>query len=84
MASATATEFGARGFGRAFGIIGSFAPIGSLAPPVVAWLKEASGTYTPALIGMGLLTLCGAIAGLLLREPKVETGDPVKIAAAGA
>jgi MFS family permease len=74
MASATAAEFGARGFGRAFGIIGSFAPIGSLAPPVVAWLKEASGTYAPALIGLGLLTFCGAMVGLMMRE-REEGGD---------
>ena len=76
IASATAAEFDARGFGRAFGIVGAFAPVGSLAPPVVAWLKEASGTYTSALLGLGLLTLTGALTGLMLRESNATEARP--------
>lgn len=72
VASATSAEFGARGFGRAFGFIGSAAPLGSLAPPILARLHEVSGSYTAGLVGLGVLALCGAAAGLALKEKVVR------------
>lgn len=70
LASATAAEFGRQGFGRAFGLICMFPPAASLAPPMIARLKELSGSYT-----LGLSILCGlavlaAGAASLLREQR--------------
>ncbi len=78
IASATAAEFGARCFGRAFGIVCAFAPIGSLAPLLVAGLREQSGGYAVRLLSLGALTVCGALAGLMLRERKPEARPPME------
>ncbi len=68
LASATNAEFGAKDFGRAFGIVCAFTPIGALAPPIVARLNELSGNYVAGLRGLGLLCLLAAIAALFLKE----------------
>lgn len=68
LASATAAEFGKHGFGRAFGLICMFPPFASLAPPVVARLREVTGTYSTGLAGLAVLAVLGAAAALLLRE----------------
>lgn len=77
IASATAAEFGAQGFGRAFGLICAFSPVGSLTPPVVAKIEEVTGSYVPALLGMTVLCLIGAGVGLLLKERR---GKPTTLA----
>jgi MFS family permease len=76
LASATAAEFGAEGFGGAFGLISMFTPLGSLAPPVVAYLQEASGSYIPALVGLAVFAVMGSAVGLLLKEKRRVHVDP--------
>jgi OFA family oxalate/formate antiporter-like MFS transporter len=68
LASATAAEFGKQGFGRAFGLVCVFPPFAAIAPPVVARLREVSGTYSTGLAGLAVLAVLGAGAALLLRE----------------
>lgn len=68
VASATAAEFGAAGFGRAFGMVCAFSPIGSLAPPIVAKLQETTGSYLYGLGGFTLLAVIGTIVAAMLRE----------------
>ncbi len=66
VASASAREFGAQGFGRAFGLVCATSPIGSLGPPIVARIAESGAGYVPGLIGTALVALAGTgIAGLL-------------------
>ncbi|WP_296675582.1 MFS transporter [Novosphingobium sp.] len=70
LASATAAEFGREGFGRAFGLVCMFPPVASLAPPMVARLKEVSGSYSLGLSVLCGLALLGAGAACLLRETR--------------
>jgi MFS family permease len=70
LASATATEFGQASFGRAFGVICTFTPFGSLAPPVVAWAREHTGSFSLGFYGLAGLALVGALLSLLLKERK--------------
>jgi MFS family permease len=77
LASATAAEFGADGFGRAFGVISAFTPIGAVAPPIVARLQEASGSYVAGLAGLAVLSLVGAGVALLMREKRPGRAAPV-------
>jgi len=72
LASATATEFGQAGFGRAFGVICTFTPFGSLAPPVVAWAKEQTSSFSVGLYGLAGLALVGALLSLLLKERRAR------------
>ena len=68
LASGIAAEFGAEGFGRAFGLAMAFVPLISLSPFSIAKSQEMLGSYAPALVGLGLLALtCGAVS-LLFRE----------------
>jgi cyanate permease len=76
LASATAAEFGREGFGRAFGLICMFPPVASLAPPMVARLKEISGNYTTGLSILCGLAIAGACAALLLREERPARRSP--------
>lgn len=69
LAAAIATEFGAAGTGRAFGLITVFLPATALAPFSVAKAQEMTGNHAPALLGMAALALVtGALCGLLMRE----------------
>jgi MFS family permease len=68
LASATVAEFGSGDFGRAYGLISAFTPVGSLAAPLLARVQEVGGSYRPGLAALALLALCGAGVALLLRE----------------
>ena len=68
LASATVAEFGANDFGRAYGLISAFTPVGSLAAPLLARVEEIGGSYRPGLMALGLLACCGAGVALLLKE----------------
>jgi len=70
LASATAAEFGAEGFGKAFGIISAFTPIGAIAAPIVAKLQEATGSYVSGLAGLAVFSLCAGGVALLLNETR--------------
>jgi sugar phosphate permease len=66
--AAVAVEFGASGVGRAFGALMLFIPINAVAPSVMAKVKEATGSYAPALMGLGVICLLGSVAILFMRE----------------
>lgn len=68
LASATAAEFGRAQFGRAFGLVCMFPPFASLAPPMVARLKEGTGSYAPGLWVLCGLTVVAALIASRLRE----------------
>jgi MFS family permease len=68
LAAAIAVEFGAEAVGRAFGLCMLFIPITALAPFVMAKTQESTGSYTPALLGLGTLVLISGGLSLLLRE----------------
>ncbi len=69
LASATAEEFGAGAFGRVYGVICAFSPIGSIAPPIVAWVFERSGDYVAPLLVLAAVSLAGGAVALIgLRE----------------
>lgn len=68
LAAAIAVEFGAEAVGRAFGLCMLFIPITALAPFAMAKTQESTGSYTPALLGLGTLVLIGGGLSLLLRE----------------
>ena len=77
MAVVTASEFGPAGFGRAFGILSLFTPLGSLASPVVARVEEQTGTYSTsfaALVGLGLVSTVMAL--FLGQPPRRLAGAP--------
>jgi hypothetical protein len=73
LASITAAEFGADGFGSAYGLISAFVPLGAIAPPIVAKLQESTGSYIPGLLGVAALAGAAAVVGLFLKEkPRVR------------
>ena len=75
LASATAAEFGQRGFGRAFGLISTFTPFGSIAPPVLAWTQERTGAYASGLVGLAVVALVGAGLALAMKaQPNQHPG----------
>jgi MFS family permease len=75
LAAAVATEFGASGVGRAFGLLMMFLPVIVLSPFIVAKVHETTGSYVPALVGLAILTFLGGVACLLfMRERRGGRG----------
>jgi hypothetical protein len=68
LAAAIAVEFGAEGVGRAFGLAMLFVPFTALAPFAIARIQENTGSYAPALVGLGILVIVSGALSLLLRE----------------
>jgi MFS family permease len=68
LASATAAEFGAQAFGRAFGFISMLTPFATIASPIVAWLYEHHVDYSVSLIGLALFAMLGFVAAAFLKE----------------
>src|SRR5208337_4856130 len=68
LAAAIATEFGAEGVGRAFGLCMFFIPVVTLAPYAIAKTQESTGSYAPAFIGMAILAAISGVLAMLLRE----------------
>lgn len=62
LAFATALEFGAGAVGRVFGLVTFFLPATVLAPFAVAKAQEMTGSYTPALLVIAVLTVMGGAA----------------------
>ena len=81
MPAAAAGEFGASGVGRAFGMLLLFLPISALPPSLVARVQEATGSYTPALMGLGAICLMGGAAILFMRERRGRHPTPAEEAA---
>jgi MFS family permease len=79
LGAATAVEFGAEGFGRAFGLAMLFLPVMGLSPFFVAKMQESTGSYVPALSVLSVLVLISGMLSLLLRERRGErsTTHPV-------
>lgn len=63
-----AAEFGAASFGRAFGLLASFIQLFALAPFIIAKTQEITGTYVPALLGLGALVAIGGCSFLTIDE----------------
>ena len=75
LAAAIAREFGARGVGRAFGLLMMFLPVIVLMPFAVAKIHEVFGSYAPALAGLAALTLLSGTACLVfMRERRAPQG----------
>jgi MFS family permease len=70
IASALAAEFGPANFGRAFGALMLFLPLGATPAFVVAKVKEITGSYVPSLLGLAILSVIGGICCLFLREKR--------------
>jgi MFS family permease len=68
LASAIAGEFGAAGFGRAFGLAMVFLPLTQIFPFAVARAQEQTGSYVPAMAVCATFLVCAAGLSLLLRE----------------
>jgi MFS family permease len=66
--TSVAAEFGSASFGRAFGLITASAPFAMLTVPIVAKLKEQSGSYSTGLLSLALVAVVGACVALLLRQ----------------
>lgn len=66
--SSAAAEFGTASFGRAFGMLTVSAPFAMLTVPVVAKLKEQSGSYSTGLLALAVFALLGAGVATLLRQ----------------
>jgi MFS family permease len=77
LAAAIATEFGADGMGRAFGLCMLFVPVTAFAPFGIAKSQELTGSYATALLTLGALVLVSAILSLLLRE-RGRDGSPAE------
>lgn len=83
LAAALATEFGADGFGRAYGLAMLFLPVMSLAPFAVAKTEETTGSYALAFLALGGLVVVAAGLSLLLREHSGERLTRAEADAAG-
>ena len=70
LSSAIAAEFGADGFGRAFGLALLFLPLSQLVPFLVARQQEASGSYLVGMAACAGLLVVAALLALLLREQR--------------
>ena len=69
VAASVAREFGSATFGKAFGVASIFAAVsGALAPPIIARMQEATGTYTPGLVGLCVLVLLGGAQAVQLTQ----------------
>jgi len=77
LGAAIAVEFGADGVGRAFGLCMMFIPFSSSASYALAKTQEATGSYSPALLGMAGLVAVAGFLSLLLRERRSTLAAPV-------
>jgi len=75
LASAVSAEFSPRNYGRAFGLISAFSPIGLSAGFLVAKLQEAQGDYTLAMLISAGLAGAGVLIALAIRETHRGASD---------
>jgi MFS family permease len=59
-------RFGAASFGRVMGFVMFNVTLGGLAPIIVGWIYDATGSYDPALMGLIVLTVPAAISMIWL------------------
>jgi MFS family permease len=67
LAKVLAEEYGTAGFGRAMGALMLGLPLAGASSFVVARVKESTGSYVPALLGLAAITLLGGLCAMLLR-----------------
>ena len=70
LSSAIAAEFGADGFGRAFGLAMLFLPLSQLFPFLVARQQEATGSYLVGMVACAAMLVLAAMLALMLREKR--------------
>jgi len=59
--------FGTKNFGTIFGLNSIFATVGLVAaPPLVGWVYDTMGVYSPAWLGLGALAMVGAVVMLTI------------------
>jgi MFS family permease len=68
LSAGIATEFGAAGFGRAFGLAMLFLPFSQIFPYLVARQQELTGSYLPAMAGCATALVIIAGLSLMLHE----------------
>ena len=75
MAAVCASEFPRSHFGRAFGLMTMFAPVGMLGPFILARWQEAAGSYDPAVMGLGAMAVIGGLVTFIYRRPQSSAGE---------
>jgi len=68
LASCIATEFGAKGFSRAYGVAAFSSLFGTVPAPIMAWSAEVSGTYAPSVLVFAAGCCAAAGVSLLFRN----------------
>ena len=68
LAAGVAAEFGAEGFGRAFGLAMAFLPAGTPLAFLTARTKEVTGSYVPIMLCFLVALLAAAALSLFLRR----------------
>jgi MFS family permease len=72
VAASLLAEFGAKSFGRAYGLASALSPIATLSAGVVAKLEEVSGSYAGPLLTLGGLAIASALMVLVVFRPRSE------------
>jgi MFS family permease len=68
LAAGVAAEFGAQGFGRAFGLAMAFLPVGTPLAYLTARAKELTGSYVPVMFGFLVALFAAGALSLFLRR----------------
>ncbi len=76
LAAGVAAEFGAEGFGRAFGLAMAFLPAGTPLAYLTARAKEVTGSYVPMMLGFLVALLAAAALSLFLRRGGTSLAEP--------
>ena len=74
--SALAAEFGSASFGKAYGLVSATMPVAMIVVPLVARVKEQTGSYGDAFLGLAAAGLVGAAIATMLRQPGLSSGKP--------
>ena len=77
VAATIAREYGPSVVGRAMGLIAFVGVIGVTAPPIVAFMREATGGYRTPLQMLMVLGSLAFVCGLMLRQPKAAPAAAV-------
>jgi len=77
LASGIASEFGSFDFPRAFALASGATVITVMSAPITAYVDEATGSYTVALLVLSAFGVAGVMASALFRDRPVEKLRPV-------
>ncbi len=70
LGASLASQFGSQSFGQAMGLATLFLPLSGIGAPLVAWLRELTGSYTAVLLTLSLLLLGAALIAPFMRYKK--------------